>query len=220
MTGLEAALINVLLNPDLVHAAMKRITDFFAAKMRHALECVGDLVDICYFADDLGGQQNLLMSRRAYRKVIQPYHAQLFCQVKEQAPQAAVMLHSDGAVFDILPDLIDAGLEVLEAVQTDTAGMDPARLKATYGENLSFHGGISVQALLPNEDVNTVYLECQRLVKVFGENGGYIAAPSHAIQVGTPTQNVLAMLRGVLGNEDYEAALMAARTDHKLETGS
>jgi len=213
MTGLEESLINVLLNPALVHAALTYITDFFAVKMQRVLEHDGDLVDICYFADDLGGQQNLLMSRRAYRKVIQPYHAQLFRQTKRLAPHAAVMFHSDGAVFDILPDLIDVGLEVLEAVQTDTAGMEPARLKTAYGERLSFHGGISVQALLPHADADTVYTECQRLVRIFGKNGGYIAAPSHAVQVGTPPENVLAMLRAVLGAADYAAALESAQKD-------
>ena len=217
MTGLEEALINVLLNPDVVHTALTHITHFFAAKMQRALQQVGDLVDICYFADDLGGQQTLLMSRRAYRSILQPYHAQLFRQAKQLAPHAAVMFHSDGAVFDILPDLIYAGLDVLEAVQTDTAGMEPTRLKATYGDTLSFHGGISVQKLLPHADAHTVTAECQRLVQVFGAHGGYIAAPSHAVQVGTPPKNILAMLRAVLGDADYEEALSNSQT---IEIGS
>jgi uroporphyrinogen decarboxylase len=213
MTGLEEALVNVLLNPDLVRTALAQITRVFAAKMELALAEVGDLVDILYFADDLGGQRNLLMSRRAYRDVLKPYHARLFGLGKELAPQAAVMFHSDGAVFDILPDLIDAGVDVLEAVQTDAAGMDPARLKAAYGDRLAFHGGIPVQSLLPHEDTETVYAACRDLVAVFGEGGGYIAAPTHAIQVGTPPGNVMAMLRAVLGETDYAKALAAAKVD-------
>lgn len=211
MTGLEEALVNVLLHPELVRAALERITATFAATLRLALAEVGDLVDILYFADDLGGQQGLLMSPRAYREVLKPYHAELFGVAKQHAPSAAVMFHSDGAVFDILPDLIDAGVEVLEAVQVDAEGMEPARLKAVYGDRLTFHGGIAVQSLLPNADAVTVEAECRHLVEVFGEGGGYIAAPTHAIQVGTPPENVLAMLRAVLGETDYEAALAAAR---------
>jgi uroporphyrinogen decarboxylase len=211
MTGLEEALVNVALRPDLVRVALGHITDFFAAKMRRALTQIGDLIDILYFADDLGGQQTLLMSRRAYREVLQPYHARLFRLGKRLAPQASVMFHTDGAVFDILPDLIDAGVEVLEAVQTDARGMDPGRLKATFGDQLAFHGGIPVQSLLPHQDPATVYRETRRLVDILGVSGGFIAAPTHAVQVGTPPENVLAMLRAALGDQDYATAIAAAQ---------
>jgi uroporphyrinogen decarboxylase len=210
MTGLEESLMNVLLNPKLVHAALERIVGFFAQKMRRALACCGDLVDICYFADDLGGQRTLLMSRKTYREILQPHHRRLFSLVKDLAPGAAVMMHSDGAVFDILPDLLDAGVDVLEAVQTDADGMSPEHLKDIYGDRLCFYGGISVQKLLPEAEKETVYAECQRLVEVFGRGGGYVAAPTHAIQAGTPPENVLAMIRAVLGEADYDAALEGA----------
>jgi uroporphyrinogen decarboxylase len=214
MTGLEASLVNVLLNPDLVHAALTRITDFFAAKLERALDRIADLVDLCYFADDLGGQRTLLMSRATYRAVLQPYHARLFKRAKALAPQVAVMYHSDGAVFDVLPDLMEAGIDVLEAVQVDAEGMAPEHLKRAYGDRLAFHGGLSVQTLLPHADAETVVAECQRVIATFRANGGYIAAPTHAIQVGTPPENVLAMLRAVLGDAGYEAALAEARIKH------
>jgi uroporphyrinogen decarboxylase len=207
MTGLEEALANVLLHPDVVHAALTHITDFFAARMERALPVVADLVDLLYFADDLGGQRTLLLSPRSYRSLLKPYHARLFGLGKRLAPGASVMFHSDGAVFDILPDLIEAGIDVLEAVQTDAAGMEPARLKAAYGDRLAFHGGIPVQSLLPYGAAETVYRETRRLVERFGVGGGYIAAPTHAIQVGTPPENILAMLRAVLGEPDYTSAL-------------
>jgi uroporphyrinogen decarboxylase len=207
MTGLEEALINMVAQPELARAALDHITRYFEAKQRRALAVCADLVDILYYADDLGGQAGLLVSRRMYGDVVKPFHARLIRLGKLLAPRAAAMLHSDGAVFDILPNLMDAGVEVLEAVQTDALGMQPARLKRAFGERLAFHGGISVQALLPHCDEREVYEECRRLVEVFGAGGGYIAAPSHAIQVGTPPQNVLSMLRAVLGDEDYAAAL-------------
>ncbi|MGC9468439.1 MAG: uroporphyrinogen decarboxylase family protein, partial [Anaerolineae bacterium] len=194
MTGLEEALVNVLLNPDVVHAALARIAVFFAAKMERALPEVADLIDLLYFADDLGGQRTLLMSKTTYREILKPYHTLLFQLGKKLAPDAFVMFHTDGAVFDILPDLIEAGIDVLEAVQVDAAGMAPERLKAAYGDRLAFHGGIAVQSLLPQGDPETVYAACRELVRVLGAGGGYIAAPTHAIQVGTPPENVLAML--------------------------
>lgn len=211
LTGLEEALCNVLAEPDLVRCALDHIVTFFEARLQRVLAAVGDQLDLIFLADDLGGQTGLLLSREAYRAVIQPAHRRLIACVRAHAPHARVFFHSDGAVFDILPDLLDAGIDMLEAVQTDAHGMEPERLKAAYGDRLAFHGGISVQQLLPHADAATVATECQRLVRVLGARGGYIAAPTHAIQIGTPPANVLAMLRAVLGTDDFAAAWSAAR---------
>jgi len=211
MTGLEESLVNVLVRPDLVRAALGFITGFFEERLRRTLAAAGGAVDIVFLADDLGGQNGLLMSREAYRAVLQPFHRRLADCARRHAPEARTMLHSDGAVFDILPDVMDAGVEVLEAVQVDAAGMEPGRLKAAYGDRLSFHGAVSVQQLLPHSDAAGVTRECRRLVKVLGRGGGYIAAPSHAIQVGTPPENVMAMLETLLGPDAYAVALDAAR---------
>ncbi len=211
MTGLEEAMTNLVLRPDVVRVALEHITAFFEERLRLSLQFTDGMIDLLYFADDLGGQKGLFMSPDAYRTALQPYHERLMKLGKALAPDAVAMLHSDGAVFDILPDLIDAGLDVLEAVQVDAAGMDPAALKAAYGERLAFHGGISVQALLPHGTPEEVRAACKELVATFGADGGYIAAPTHAVQVGTPVENVLAMLESVLGPEDYAEALEYAR---------
>jgi uroporphyrinogen decarboxylase len=212
MTGLEEAMVNLVINPDLVRAGLERIVAFELVRLRRVSEAIGAEIDLVLMADDLGGQTGLLMSRETYRAVIQPYHRLFVASCREHVPRARVIFHTDGAVFDVLPDLIDAGIDVLEAVQTDAAGMLPENLKSAYGARLAFHGGISVQQLLPRADAATVEGECRRLVHVFGENGGYIAAPAHALQGGTPPENVLAMLRGVLGEGDLAAALAQAAT--------
>jgi len=211
MMGLEQVMVTMMVCPEVIHAALERITDFFIEMIERQAQACGDLIDIFYFADDLGGQTSLLVSLDTYRDIIKPYHVRLIGRAKHLVPSAKAMYHSDGAVFDILPELIDAGVDILEAVQTDAAGMEPERLKKTYGEQLCFHGGISVQSLLPHSDADTVRKECRRLVSVLGENGGYVAAPTHAIQVGTPEQNVVAMLEAVLGEEYYGAVIEDAR---------
>jgi uroporphyrinogen decarboxylase len=210
MTGLEEALVNLIARPDLVEAAMDRITSYFTGYIEGSLRAAGDLIDLVFLADDLGSQEGLLVSRETYRQLIQPFHRRLTDAVRAHAPHATIMFHSDGAVFDVLPDLIDAGIDMLEAVQTDAKGMEPRRLKAAFGARLGFHGGISVQQLLPHGTVAEVEAGCADLVRVFGAGGGYIAAPAQAIQVGTPPDNVLAMLRTVLGEADYAAALRQA----------
>ncbi|MEI8197836.1 MAG: uroporphyrinogen decarboxylase family protein, partial [Phycisphaerae bacterium] len=132
MTGLEEGMINLLVNPDLVVAALDRITGFFEEKVRRTLLGCGDLVDVVFFADDLGSQTSLLMSRETYRSILQPFHRRLTACVRQHAPAALSMFHSDGAVFDIMPDVMDAGIQVLQAVQVEAEGMDPARLKQAY----------------------------------------------------------------------------------------
>jgi uroporphyrinogen decarboxylase len=211
MTGIEEALMNVLAEPALVQRALDHITGFLDVRLQRTLAAAPDGIDLVFFADDLGTQQGLLMSRDAYREVLQPFHRRLTNTVRRLAPRAHCLLHSDGAVFDVIPDLLDAGLDTLEAVQTDATGMEPERLKRTYGDRLSFQGAISVQHLLPHGNPATVRAECQRLIEVLGARGGYIAAPAHAIQVGTPPENVLAMLRTVLGDDDYERAIQQAQ---------
>ena len=211
MTGLEEALENVLVNPSLVRAALDYISGFFIARIERVLAQCGDLVDLLFYADDLGGQQGLLLSRTAFREVVMPCHQRMADVAHRLAPHAKIMHHSDGSVFDLLPDLLECGVDILEAVQTDAAKMEPERLKAAFGDRLGFHGGISVQSLLPYGDRAFVASECRRIVEILGEHGGYIAAPAHAIQYGTPPENVLAMLLAVLGEEDYQAALSGVR---------
>ena len=97
----------------------------------------GDLVDIVIEADDLGGQQSLLMSPRTYHQVIQPRHKRLFSFIKEQAP-VKVFYHTCGAVRRLIPDLIDAGIDILNPVQISAAGMDLRELKQEFGRDLVF----------------------------------------------------------------------------------
>ncbi len=207
MTGLEEVLCNCAARPELVVRALEHIVEFYEQRLVRSLEVAGERMDIVFFFDDLGSQNGPLLSPAMYRDLVKPFHHRLFARAHERAPGARVMMHSDGSVFALLDDLLDAGMEVLEAVQVDCVDMEPRKLKDTFGDRLSFHGAISVQQLLPRADAATVERTCRELVAILGEGGGYIAAPAHAIQMGTPVDNVLAMLKGVLGDAGYEAAL-------------
>ncbi|MCL2641604.1 MAG: uroporphyrinogen decarboxylase family protein, partial [Phycisphaerales bacterium] len=89
--------------------------------------------------------------------------------------------------------LIDMGIDILQALQFDAAGMDPVKLKTLYGNRLGFQGGISVQQTLPFGTPDDVRQEVLDRVAVLGKNGGYILGPSHAIQAGTPPENIIAL---------------------------
>jgi len=193
MTGLEESLVKLLELPEVVSAALDRITDFFCRMCRSMLDAAHGGIDLVFTADDLGGQHGLLMSRQTYRKILMPFHRRLHDTIHAyEGPRT--LYHSDGSVVDLLDDLIEAGVDILEAVQVDADGMAPEGLKMRFGDRLSFHGGVSVQQLLPRATSDEVRQEVARLKRVFGAGGGYICAPAHAIQALTPPENVIAMV--------------------------
>jgi len=192
MTGLEEALVMLIESPDVVTRGLEHITNFFCEYCMRQLDAAAGGIDLVFTADDLGGQQGPLMSRTMYREIIMPHHRHLHNIIHGFG--ARTLYHSDGSVIDLVPDLIEAGVDILEAVQVDAAGMDPRALKALAGDRLSFHGGVSVQHLLPHGTPDDVRREVAELKRVFGAGGGYICAPTHAIQAGTPPENVIAMV--------------------------
>ncbi|MBI5832018.1 MAG: hypothetical protein HZB16_06875 [Armatimonadetes bacterium] len=212
MTGLEQTMLNLALRPEVVDRALGHIVDYFVARLDRMAAAAGDLVDLWFCADDLGGQHGLLCSRGMYRDVIWPHHCRLHQHIHRIAPIGLVLYHSDGAVAEVLADLIESGIDALEAVQTECSGMDPAGLKERFGDQIGFHGGISVQTWLRFGRPDEVRRECAHLrATLDGGSGGYVAAPSHAVQVGTPTANVMAMLEAVLGPDRLAKAKALAR---------
>ena len=105
-----------------------------------------------------------------------------------------LFFHSCGNVRPYLPSFIDMGIDVLQALQFSADGMDPVELKNRFGNRLSFEGGVCVQQTLPWGTVEEVRAETVELIKTLGKGGGYILGPSHAIQAGTPPQNIAVML--------------------------
>jgi uroporphyrinogen decarboxylase len=131
------------------------------------------------------------MSLDMWEEHIKPHHARLNRVIHEFG--AKVIYHSDGAVMDAVPGLIEMGIDVLQALQFDARGMDPQKLKRDYGDRLCFEGGVSVQQTLPFGTADDVREEVRERIRVLGRDSGYILGPSHVIQAGTPPRNVVAM---------------------------
>jgi hypothetical protein len=164
-------------------------------------------VDLVFTADDLGGQNGLLMSLDMWERFIKPYHVKLNAEIHEYG--ARVIYHSDGGIMDAIPGLIDAKIDVLQALQFDAAGRDAVAMKKLYGRRLCFQGGVSVQKTLPFGTSDQVREEVQHLISTLGRNGGYILGPSHAIQAGTPPENIYAMYQGVFAHGSFAGNLLA-----------
>jgi uroporphyrinogen decarboxylase len=103
------------------------------------------------------------------------------------------MYHCDGAISRLIPELVEMGISLLNPIQTNAKDMDPEVLKHSFGEHLSFHGGVDISNLLPKGSEEEVEAEVRRLVQVLGEGGGYILAPAHHIQADSRVENVLSM---------------------------
>lgn len=153
---------------------------------------VGDDVDIVICADDLGGQNGLLVSLYHYRKLIKPRHAQYFRQIHDLTC-AKLLFHSCGSLVDILDDLVEIGVDAINPVQVTARGMDPVELKRKYRGRLAFWGAMDTQHILPHGTIGDVKRMVEERIEQLGEGGGYILASCHNLQPDVPTENILAM---------------------------
>ena len=184
---------DLLAEKEFAHYLFNKVTEYFIGYFKKALEAANGRIDLAFTADDIGGQNDLLVSLPLWEEMIKPYHKRLNKTIHEYG--AKIIYHSDGAVMKALDGLIDMSIDVLEALQFDALGMDPVELKEKAGDKLSFHGGVSVQSTLPFGTPEQVEAEVKERIKVLGKNGGYILAPSHAVQAGTPPENIYAFLK-------------------------
>ena len=192
MRGFENSLFDMIENPDFHHALMERVTMFYLDVTKRILDIADGAIDLAFTADDIGGQDGLLLSLAMWEQNIKPYHQRLTKLIHDFGVK--VVYHSDGNVMPAVAGLIDQGVDVLQALQFSARGMDPVALKDTYGDRLCFQGGISVQTTLPFGTVEDVRREVRDRIRVLGRSGGYILSPSHTIMPGTPPENVIAML--------------------------
>ena len=141
-------------------------------------------------ADDLAGQNGLLISPKMYRQFIKPCHAALNQAIREKTG-AKILYHSCGAVMPLIDDLIEVGVQILNPIQPLPGYMNPEELQLRYGDQLIFHGGLDVQTLLPEGSLAEVQAHVHRYLDILGGNG-YIMAPTNSVQLGTPPENIVA----------------------------
>jgi uroporphyrinogen decarboxylase len=203
LRGFERMLEDLVLRPELARAILERVADFQVAHFACMLEAAAGGVDLAFTADDVAGQNGPLMSAALWEEFVKPHHVRLNQAIHGFGVR--VIYHSDGAVMDLVDGLVDMGIDVLQALQFSAAHMDPAALKARHGDRLSFEGGVSVQTTLPFGTPEQVRSEVEELIRVLGRGGGYVLGPSHAIQAGTPPENVLAMFDAALSYYPHRA---------------
>ncbi len=192
LRGFENFLRDLVTNERFVNALLDRLLELNMEFFEEYLGAVGPYVDVVPCGDDLGTQTGPLISPALYRKYLKPRQRELFASVKERT-DARLFLHTCGGVYDVIPDLIEVGVDILNPVQVSAAGMDTGRLKREFGDQLCFWGAVDTQHVLPFGTPEEVREEARRRVQELGTAGGYVLGAVHNIQSGVPPQNIVAM---------------------------
>lgn len=193
--GFESFFMDLAINPDFADALLDRITEIKMQYWGKALDTVGKNVLIVSEADDLATQRGLMISKEMYRRFIQPRHKRLFDHIRSKAQSKVyIFYHTCGAVKDIVPDLIDEGVDILNPVQVSAAGMDTAELKRLFGKDITFWGGgVDTQHMLPRGTPQQVRDEVRRRIDDLAPGGGFVFNPVHNVQGDVPPENYMAM---------------------------
>jgi uroporphyrinogen decarboxylase len=190
--GLDRFLMGFYENPELVCSIMECYTDIFISNFRALMDKAEDLVDMVYTYDDIATQDGLMISPDMWRQYILPFHQKLNKVIREY--DVKLMYHSCGAVRPLIPAFIEElDIDVLNPLQPRAKGMDMAFIKKTYGDRLSFHGGVDLQKTLPFGTVEDVQAEVSNICHTLGQGGGYICTSAHYIQGDVPVRNILAL---------------------------
>jgi uroporphyrinogen decarboxylase len=177
--------------PEWAHFLCRRFTDFYREDYTRAAEATRGRIDLYLLISDLGSQARPLISLGMFRQFVAPYLKEMIDCIHGLGGQ--VLYHSCGAIGPFIPDLIGLGVDVLDPIQPAGPAMAPERLKADFGDRLSFHGGIDMQHLLPHASPAEVRAEVRRYCETLGQGGGYILGPAHLFQPDVPPENVLAV---------------------------
>jgi uroporphyrinogen decarboxylase len=195
MAGYEKFYSDMILNKKLIHAVMNKMLEIKTQYWERALEAVGENVLVVSTADDLGGQRGLLVSLELYKEMIWPYHKRLFEFIKKKAKSKVyIFFHNDGAIWETLDLLIEAGVDIMNPWQVNCTGMgDTKKFKKEYGKDLTVWGGsCDTQYVLPFGTPQQVRDETKRRIEDLAPGGGFIFAPIHVIQGEVPPENIMA----------------------------
>ena len=191
LCGMEDTMIMLLQEPILIEAMVEQVENFYTQYLTRVLDAAPGQINIMFTGDDVAGQDGLLFSLETWRRFFKKPFARIFQVAKDRGVR--VMFHICGSCMDLIPDLMDIGMDILHVLQFSAKGMDARSPKSEFGRDLCFCGGVDVQQLLPHGTPEQVRAEVRSLIDTLGEDGGYILGAAHSLLDDVPVENVLAM---------------------------
>lgn len=183
--------------PDRAHDFLEHLVEHHLRNLETFLNAVGPFIDIILFGDDLGMQTGPQMSPSMYREFFKPRHARMWRRAKELA-DVKVMLHCCGGVRELLPDLIDTGLDAINPVQISCRGMEADGLKRDFGDRMTFWGGgCDTREILSRGTPERVREHVREQIRTLNRDGGFVFQQVHNIQADVPPENIVAMFNAV-----------------------
>ena len=193
LRGFQEALMDAAAEPDWFEELIEQVAEHQLGIMERLVQLP---IDGVMFADDWGYQRGVLLGPERWRRVLKPRLARLYARVHQAGKYT--LSHCCGSVADILPDIIEIGLDVLESVQPEADKMNPYELKRRFGDRITFWGGLGSQSVIPFGTPDEIRAEVARLCCEMGKGGGYILSPAKPLQPETPTQNAAAIVESFL----------------------
>jgi uroporphyrinogen decarboxylase len=196
LRGTEEIFLDLAERPAMAAALFRKIREFYGAYLERILCAAGGKADIVLTGDDFGAQHGPLISAEMWRAHLKPGFADYLRLIKSHG--ATAMHHTCGSVVDIIPDMIECGLDVLQSIQPEAAGMSLTELKRRFGKALCFHGGVSIQRTMPRGTPDDIRREVRRIAEIAKPGAGYIFCTAHNLQADTPVANVIALMEAYL----------------------
>ena len=196
--GMSNALVDPFLYPEFSDCLIGKLADLKIEFWKMALEELGDVVDVIAEADDYGTQESQLIDPDHFRQYYKPHISRIISAMKKSAPAAKIMFHSCGNVRPIIPDFIEMGIDILNPVHINAAGMEPFQLKKDFGKDVVFWGGgVDTQKILATGTEKDVEDDVRKNIDALAPGGGFVFAAVHNIQSEVPPQNIMAMVRSI-----------------------
>ena len=179
LVGMEKFLCDLYLEEEYIDRLLEKCTEYQTAV---GIELIRRGVDILWTGDDFGSQTSLLISAELFREKLKPHYRKMLQAFKAENPDIIMAFHCDGAVSELLDDFVEVGYQLFNPVQPNVPKHSPRELKDGFGEKLAFWGAIDQQALLPKGDFQKIEEEVKEIIRILGENRGFIVAPAHIVQ--------------------------------------
>ncbi|MFW9771801.1 MAG: uroporphyrinogen decarboxylase family protein [Candidatus Thorarchaeota archaeon] len=194
---MDKQLIDIRRNPSKVERLLDYIQEFSLNSLKVICGYVGDVIDIIRIGDDLGENNGPFFSPQIYRKMFKPKHSEI-CDFIKTHSSMKIMFHTCGSITQILPDLIETGIDILNPVQINARDMDPKFLKDNFGDDITFWGGgADTRNVINRKTTEEVKAHILELLEIFGPGGGYVWNTVHNILPDVPPQNIVAMFEAI-----------------------